>query len=99
MIDKQWFNFITDAFYAQGVEKEAHINNANLLNYFACRFKKSVFDEYLRCTGYRTWDYLEYLFRFLEIFSGKWYQKIRDEPHGHYEISQISNKQTLFLNP
>jgi hypothetical protein len=82
--DKNVFDFVLDTFYAQGVEKQSYINNKRLPNFMTCRFNISVFDEYLRCTGYRTWDYTEYINRFIESFSGNWYLKVyEDEDNKH----------------
>jgi hypothetical protein len=81
--DKDWFNFITDTFYAQGIEKMSYIGNKRLANFLTCRFSEGVFDDYMKCTGYRTWDYTEYINRFIETFSGKWYTKIFDEKNPH----------------
>ena len=84
--DKDWLNFIMDSFYAQGVEKQSYVNNPRMGNYLTCRFKESVFDDYLKCTGYRTWDYTEYLNKFIEMFSGSWYVKIyHDENDSHHK--------------
>ena len=79
--DNDWFNFIMDTFYAQGIEKLSYINNKKIGNYLTCRFKEGVFDDYLRCTGYHTWDYVEYVNRLIESLSGNWYVKVRDQPH------------------
>jgi hypothetical protein len=91
LTDKDWFKFITDTFYAQGVEKMSYIGNKRLPNFLTCRFKESVFDDYMRCTGYRTWDYTEYINRFIETVSGKWYVKI-------YDNKDEEKKHLKFLN-
>ena len=89
MYDKDSFNFIIDSFYAQGVEKLSYINNKRLPHYISCRFNESIFDDYLKCTGYRTWDYIEYVNRLIESLSGKWYVKVEEE----------MGKHTKFLEP
>ncbi len=83
--DKDSFEFIIDSFYAQGVEKLSYINNKRLPHYISCRFNESIFDDYLKCTGYRTWDYIEYVNRFIESLSGKWYIKITEEEIGKHQ--------------
>ena len=84
MEGKDSFEFFIDSFYAQGVEKLSYINNKRLPHYISCRFNESIFDDYLKCTGYRTWDYIEYVNRFIESMSGKWYVKIAEEEMGKH---------------
>jgi sphingomyelin phosphodiesterase len=84
--DDKWFDIATDIFYAQGIEKDNQVKNKRLPLYLTCRFKEDVFDEYFKCTGYRTWDYAEYINLFIESFSSKWYVKIYDDvenPHNN----------------
>jgi hypothetical protein len=52
--DKEKFDFLIDAFYAQGTQKDSYIGNKNLPKYIKCRFKEDVFDKYLKCTKYKT---------------------------------------------
>lgn len=99
--DKDWFDFITDAFYADGVEKLSYIANKRLPKFLTCRFNESVFDLYFKCTGYRTWDSAEYVDRFLEMIIGQWYVKVHDidlkEGHWNQDPEEY-NGHLKFLN-
>lgn len=88
--DTNVFSAVIDAFFAQGIDKKDYIGDNRLANFISCRFKIDVFDDYLKCTNYRTWDTTEYLNRFIEMFSGKWYEKIHDQEflYGHENSNQ-----------
>jgi len=85
--EADWFNIVTDYFYAEGTEKKSYITNKKLAKFFTCRFRESIFDDYMRCTSYRTWDYSEYINRFIETLSGKWYIKHVDHSKYYHDHS------------
>lgn len=59
--NSEFFDFVIDNFFAGGPEKLDHITNKNLAKYISCRFRIDVFDDYLRCTKYKTCRYLCFL--------------------------------------
>ena len=40
-------------------------------NYFKCRFLENNFNDFFNCIGWRTWNYEEYGFKFLNLLTGK----------------------------
>ena len=86
LTDKDWFNFILNSFFAGSTNVKDYSKNNRLPYYLNCRFKLPDLDDYLKCTNYRTCkiffilgDYTEYINKFLETLSGKWYIKYHDE--------------------
>ena len=64
-------------FFGDGPDYDSYIVNKNLPKYFYCRYNSFVFDDYIKCTNYRTWDYTDYINYIVEAFSGKWYEKFK----------------------
>lgn len=62
MTDKDWFDRLVSYFFGDGVAKDAYNKNNNLPKYFSCRYKVFVFDDYLRCTHYKTCKPISFLF-------------------------------------
>ncbi len=54
LTDNDWFNFILDSFFAGSNNVKDYSKNIKLPLYINCRFKLPDFDDYLKCTRYRT---------------------------------------------
>ena len=65
--------------------------------YIKCRFQQDVFDDYLKCTHFRTSNILlkeddvtEYIIRIVEFFSGKWFKIINKESKPNLRKLQLN---------
>jgi sphingomyelin phosphodiesterase len=55
LTDSEWMKFINSMFFADGSAlTDLYIKDQRFPKFINCRFKIGVFDEYLRCTGFRT---------------------------------------------
>lgn len=44
--------------------------------YFFCRFKETVFSDFMSCINYETPFPQEYILQFVNMLNGKWFKKL-----------------------
>lgn len=59
MNDNDWLEFIVKSFFSDSITSVGqNIKNKNFPLFISCRFNISIFDDYLKCTHYRTCNYI-----------------------------------------
>ena len=76
-------------FFGVGTDFDKYKDNKSMYNilflefgkYLGCRFSMDVFDKYMKCISYWSWDSSEMTNFLLEHLSGNWYEKFHDVDH------------------
>lgn len=87
LTDKAVSDKMINMFFAQGSDIPFYSGISSMNKFLYCRFSKPDFDSYFSCTRYRSCifnliylgDFMEYIYRFNEIFSGSWFRKVEHD--------------------
>jgi len=66
------------AFFTDGPQYEANVNKTRTRNYLYCRMKHDIFDDFFDCIAEITWNEEDYIYKVMNMFSGKWYKLTAD---------------------
>ena len=84
--DKEVYRKALKKYFSDGPNYEAYLNNTSNLRiwltciemprYLSCKFKETLFTNFLKCMNYNTLFLNEYVFVILNDLSGNWFEKL-----------------------